>query len=273
MADKPIRLLISDVDGTLVTRDKIITDAARAAVADLRQAGVAFTVTSARPPRGVAMVIDALDLDLPVAGFNGGLLVAPDMSVLEAWPIDPTAARDIVAFLLARGFDVWVYDEDNWYLRDAKAPHAEREAWIIKLDPVIVTHFPDDLLVRTFKIVGISDDAALVAASEQAAQDLLAGRASATRSTAYFLDVTHPHANKGEVVATLARRLDISTDEVATIGDMMNDVPMFRRSGFSVAMGNAGDVVKAEAKAVTTSNENEGFAGAVHTFILPRAAS
>lgn len=273
MPDKPIRLLISDVDGTLVNHDKIITEAARAAVADLRAAGVGFTITSARPPRGVAMVVDALDIDLPVAGFNGGLLVAPDMTVLEAWPIDRMAARQIVDFLLGRGFDVWVYDEDNWYVRDAHAPHVEREAWIIRIDPVIVTHFPDDLLVRTFKIVGVSDDAALVAASEQAAQNLLAGRASATRSTAFFLDVTHPHANKGEVVATLARRLDIGTDEIATIGDMMNDVPMFRRSGFSVAMGNASDTVKAEARAVTASNEDEGFAAAVRDIILPKTAS
>ena len=93
-------------------------------------------------------------------------------------------------------------------------------------------------------------------------QKTLGEKASAARSQPYYLDVTHPQANKGTVVRPLSRLLNIPPAQIATIGDMPNDVLMFRKSGFSIAMGNASDEVKAQASAVTDSNENEGFANA-----------
>ncbi len=271
MPDTKFRLLISDIDGTLVTNDKVLTETAIAATHDLHEAGVAFAIATARPPRGAAMLIAPLSLTMPIAGFNGGLIVELDMTVIEAWPIDPQAARQIVDFLLIHDFDVWIYDEADWYLRDPRAPHVEREAWMIRFAPTVVTNFTDVLLQRAFKIVGVSDDLEKVASGEQMARTSLGHFTSAARSTPYFLDFTHVRANKGEVVETLARRLGTSIDHVATIGDMVNDVAMFRHSGFSVAMGNASDTVKAEASAVTASNEDEGFAKAVRDFILPGA--
>jgi hydroxymethylpyrimidine pyrophosphatase-like HAD family hydrolase len=123
------------------------------------------------------------------------------------------------------------------------------------------------------KIVGISDDLDLVAACEKATQKALGEKASAARSQPYYLDVTHPHANKGTVVETLSKLLNIPPAQIATMGDMPNDVLMFRKSGFSIAMGNASDEVKAQASAVTDSNENEGFAKAVRKFVLRSAAA
>ena len=123
------------------------------------------------------------------------------------------------------------------------------------------------------KVVGISDDLDKVAACERKAQEALGGAASVARSQPYYLDVTHPQANKGEVVATLARLTGISPREIATIGDMPNDVLMFAAGGLSIAMGNASDAVKAQATAVTDSNEDEGFAKAVERFVLPRAVA
>ena len=72
-----ISLLIADVDGTLVTEDKVLTERARAAVHRLHEAGVGFAITSGRPPRGMAMLIEPLALDTPIAGFNGGVYVEP----------------------------------------------------------------------------------------------------------------------------------------------------------------------------------------------------
>jgi hydroxymethylpyrimidine pyrophosphatase-like HAD family hydrolase len=123
------------------------------------------------------------------------------------------------------------------------------------------------------KIVGISDDLDLVASCEKTAQETLGENASAARSQPYYLDVTHPLANKGTVVETLSRLLNIPSTQIATMGDMPNDVLMFRKSGFSIAMGNASDEVKAQASAVTDSNENEGFAKAVRKFVLRSAAA
>lgn len=267
MSRRDIRLLLSDVDGTLVTGDKRLTDGAKAAVAELAEAGIGFTITSSRPARGLRMLIEPLGLTLPIAGFNGGLLVAPDLSVIESHPIELDLAHKIVEFLLGQGLSVWVYDEEQWFVPDRAGPHVDREAWILNLEPQVMRDF-GTLLDRAFKIVGVSDDLQRMAAADQIAQSVLGPGVSATRSAAYFLDVTNVNASKAHVVKALAQTLGIEPSQVATIGDMPNDVLMFDQSGFSIAMGNASDAVKAQASAVTDTNEQDGFARAVRNLIL-----
>jgi Cof subfamily protein (haloacid dehalogenase superfamily) len=218
------------------------------------------------------MLIEPLGLTDPIAGFNGGVMTQPDLSVIETHRIDPDAARRAVEMFLKQGADVWIYDADTWFVRDDKAAHVEREAWILKFAPKVTPTFPDKVLDQAIKIVAVSDDPAVMAACEANAPIVLGTTVNASRSAAYFLDVTDPKATKGAVVDTLARRLGLDRRQIATIGDMPNDVLMFRESGFSVAMGNASDAVKAEASAVTASNEEEGFAKAVEAFLLPARA-
>ncbi len=125
-------------------------------------------------------------------------------------------------------------------------------------------------LDRAAKIVGVSDDFDRVERCEADLQMVLGASASAIRSQRYYVDVTHPEANKGTVLDYLARTLEIAHDEIVTVGDGSNDVAMFRKCGFAIAMGNADDEVKAEADVVTDSNEANGFAKAVERFILAR---
>jgi len=266
---KDIRLVLSDVDGTLVTNDKAITAGSIAASRALRAAGIGLAVTSSRPAYGLRMLVQPLDLQLPMAGCNGGAWVNPDMSVLETHLIDAAAARRTVDFLTEAGLDVWVYTQTQWLVRDAQGAHVERETFILQSPPTVVADFSAAQLADAVKIVGVSDDHARMAACEARAPAVLGDGVSATRSSDHFLDVTHPLANKGAVVAALARRLNIAPAQIATIGDMPNDVLMFRQSGFSIAMGNASDAVKALAAAVTDSNQDDGFAKAMRRFILP----
>ncbi len=263
-----IRLFLADVDGALVTKGKVLTEATKTAVRELNRAGIAFAITSGRPPRGMSMLIEPLALKTAIAGFNGGVLVNPDLSVIESHTLDPAAAKQALQLILGQGLDAWVYTAEEWLIRDANAPHVAREAWTVKFDPRVVPSFTDAHLAHAVKIVGISDDLDKVATCEKAAQDALGSAASAERSQPYYLDVTHPRANKGTVVATMARLLSITPAQIATMGDMPNDVLMFRKSGFSIAMGNASDEVKAQASVVTESNENDGFANAVRKFVL-----
>jgi Cof subfamily protein (haloacid dehalogenase superfamily) len=264
----PIRLLLADVDGTLVTHAHVLTEAAIDAARDLRAAGIALAITSGRPPRGMRMLVGPLGLDGPIAGFNGGLLVNPDLSVIESRLLDPSAARRVLDLILGQGLDAWVYTPELWLVRDGAAPHVAREAATVEFGPEVVAAFTEAQLARAVKIVGVSDDLSRVAGCEASARAILAGSASAARSQPYYLDVTHPMANKGAVAETLAARLDLSLAQIATIGDMPSDVAMFRKSGLSIAMGNASDEVKAEADVATASNEDEGFAKAVRAFIL-----
>ena len=268
-----IRLLLADVDGTLVTNDKLLTPAAIGAVRDLRKAGIAFAITSSRPPRGMQMLVAPLALDGVIAGFNGGLYVNPDLSVILSHTLDPAAAKACADIIMDEGLDPWVYTKDAWLVRDRKAPHVAREEWVLKFEAQAVSPFPDAQLAQAVKIVGVSDDPNRVAACQKRLQDAVGDKASASPSQTYYLDVTNTLANKGVVVETLSKRLDIPPAQIATIGDMPTDVLMFRKSGFSIAMGNASDAVKAQASAVTDSNENDGFAKAMRKFILQSAGA
>lgn len=263
-----IRLLLADVDGTLVTQDKILTEAAKAVARELHQAGIALAITSGRPPRGMSMLIEPLALHGAIAGFNGGVFVNPDMSIIQSHTLDPATTKEIVKLILDQRLDAWVYTAKEWLVLDEKAPHVAREAWTVKFDAKVVSSFTDTHLAHAVKIVGVSDDPGAVATCEKAVQTTLGEKASAALSQPYYLDVTHPQANKGMVVTTLSKLLSIPSEQIATIGDMPNDVLMFRKSGFSIAMGNSSDGVKAQASAVTDSNENDGFAKAVRKFIL-----
>ncbi len=147
-------------------------------------------------------------------------------------------------------------------MRDAKAPHVERESWTVKFPPVVVDDL-DARLGNAVKIVGVSDDLDLVKRAEEEMHKALGKAASAARSQPYYLDVTHPNANKGDVVAYLAKLYNISPGEIATLGDMPNDTEMFRPSGFAVAMGQASQEVKDQADFVSTSSEDEGFANGI----------
>jgi hydroxymethylpyrimidine pyrophosphatase-like HAD family hydrolase len=118
------------------------------------------------------------------------------------------------------------------------------------------------------KIVGVSDDHDKVQHCEAEAQAAFGQRATANRSQPYYLDITHKDANKGAVVEFLSRHLDVPTAEIATIGDQPNDVLMFKRSGLSIAMGNASDQVRAQADVTTDSYNDEGFAKAIERFVL-----
>ena len=263
-----IKLVIADVDGTLVTRNKALTPRTCEAVDRLRAAGVQFTITSGRPPRGMASLVGPLKLTAPVAAFNGAVYVKSDLkTVLAQRTISPAVARQAIDHLLKAGLDVWVYQGADWFIRNPDGPRVARERSNVGFDPVVI----DDLygvLEAPIKIVGVSEDRPLVARCEAELTALLAADASAARSQPFYLDITHPEANKGMVVREAARLLHIPLDEIATIGDMLNDVPMLSIAGLSIAMGNAGAEVQRVARHVTTSNEEDGFAHAVDAFIL-----
>jgi Cof subfamily protein (haloacid dehalogenase superfamily) len=267
-----ISLVLADVDGTLVTADKVLTPRAQAAVKALHAAGIAFAITSGRPPRGMAMLIDPLALRTPMAGFNGGIFVRPDMTIMEERVLAADVARRALDVILHHRMDAWVYSGQDWLVRDREAPHVAREQWTVKFAPTVIADF-NEVLDNAVKIVGVSDDHDLVARCEKDAQDALGTGASAARSQPYYLDVTHPDANKGTVVTTLSRLLSVPISAIATIGDMPNDVLMFRNSGLGIAMGNASPDVQAQADMVTDSYDDEGFAKAIERFVLHREDS
>jgi Cof subfamily protein (haloacid dehalogenase superfamily) len=262
-----IRLFLADVDGTLVTQDKVLTDRAIAAVSKLKEAGILFAVTSGRPPRGMSMLIEPLQLTTPIAGFNGGVYVHPDMSVIADQTVPDEVTPTVIEVLAAHDLDVWVYRGADWFIRDPAAPHVDRETRTVRFDPTVVDSF-SAVSSGVAKVVGVSDDSDAVQKGVDAVRERFGDHVSAAKSQPYYCDVTNPDANKGAVAHYLSRIYQIPVEQIATIGDQPNDVLMFAHSGLSIAMGNASHDVQEAARRVTTSNEDEGFANAVEQFIL-----
>jgi len=131
----------------------------------------------------------------------------------------------------------------------------------------------DGLTDGAVKLVGVSDDHDAIDRAARAAVEKFGDHVTAAASQPYYLDVTHPQANKGAVALYLAKRYDLRPEEIATIGDQPNDILMFDHSGLSIAMGNADPEAKEAAKEISRGNEDEGFAYAVEHFVLPAASS
>ena len=257
-----VALVVCDVDGTLVTRDKVLTPRAIEAAAALRGAGLAFTLTSARPPRGLDMLRGPLGIDQPVSAFNGGVIIGADGATLTQHVLAPQVARETIALLAERDVGPWVFTHDLWLTRDAQGPHVEHERRTIGYGPTITADF-EDVLGEVCKIVGVSHDHDHLAAVTREAQARFGHVATVERSQPYYLDVTHRLANKGEAVRALAALIGVELMHVAAIGDGFNDIAMFKASGFAIAMGNAAPPVQEAADWVTASNEDEGFADAM----------
>jgi Cof subfamily protein (haloacid dehalogenase superfamily) len=261
-----IALVVSDVDGTLLTKDKILTEGAKGAARRLHEAGIGFTIVSSRPTIGMGFLIEPLAITLPVGAFNGSSIVDAELKPIEQHLIPASVAQRSLDVLNQFGVDVWLFTNEQWLTRNPDGEYVPHEKRTIKHDPTIVADFAP-YLASACKIVGASSDAALLKRCEAAMQEAIGQQATAVRSQTYYLDVTPPGHDKGTFVETIAKRLGISTDAVATIGDMQNDLAMFKKSGLSIAMGNATDDVKQQATLATASNEDEGFAKAVEMIL------
>jgi len=270
-SESSIVALLADVDGTLLTTEKVLTQQTIDAVRRLRESGILFCITSGRPPFGMGMFVEPLELEVAMAAFNGGIIVRPDLSIVDQKPLPLDIVPQVVQALRAHGLDVWVFGATDWYVTDPKGTRVDRETSNLKRPPVVVENY-DEVLRGAIKIVGVSLDVDAVARCEAVLQSKFGTRVSAARSQPYYLDVTHLEANKGAVVERLAKFLNVSTARIATIGDQPNDVLMFKRSGLSIAMGNAGAEVQRQATFVTASCGEEGFARAVDRLLEVQAS-
>ncbi len=265
-----IRLVVSDVDGTLVQPDKSLAPGTVAAAHRLREAGIPLGIVSSRPTRGMRWIADELGLRGLLAGFNGGIVMQPDGTVVERHLLPAAAARTALDLFARNGVSAWFFTAEEWLVLDPNGPHVDHERRTVRFNERVVDSF-EPYMDQGGKVVGVTDDAPLLARLEAELQGLLGRAANARRSQAYYLDVTHREADKGNAVRALAAHLGVALADVAVLGDMANDLPMFAVAGFAIAMGNATPEVQAKAAAVTGRNDADGWAQAVDTIILPRA--
>ncbi|NWA81439.1 Cof-type HAD-IIB family hydrolase [Pseudomonas sp. D2002] len=264
----PIRFVLSDMDGTLLRPDHTPSQRTIDTVRALRDAGVFFSLASGRPPKAMMQMVETFGIDVPVAGFNGGTLVNPDGSILLAHHLPAEAALVALALFSAEpDVEVWLFADGDWLRRDPPGPMVAREAAGLGYGPIVVESF-EPYLDRVDKIVAASNNAPLLKALEAQLQPKVEGLAHVSRSQPVYLDVTAMLANKGDALKALAAHLGVPLEQTLAIGDGGNDPAMFHVAGFSIAMGQAEEVVKRQASVVTGSNVEDGAAQAIERFIL-----
>jgi Cof subfamily protein (haloacid dehalogenase superfamily) len=260
-----IALVISDIDGTLITSNHEIAESTRQTAARLYELGIRLSLSSSRPPRSIRPLAESLALRSPFAAFNGALLITADGDVKARSVLSVSTIARVKAIADEYGLGVWAYDEMDWWApwRDA---FVDREEHTSGFSPRIEGY--DDRIRREVNKLTVVGKPELVAQAEQRVWKELPNEVSASKSKPRFLDVTAYGIHKGTVVVRLAEVFQVSTDQVAVIGDGPNDVEMFEQAGVSIAMGQAVDEVIRAASYITSSNDSDGWSRGIEKYVL-----
>ncbi|MGA9773142.1 MAG: HAD family hydrolase [Blastocatellia bacterium] len=260
-----IALVISDIDGTLITSNHEIAESTRQTAARLYELGIQLSLASSRPPRSIRPLAESLALRSPFAAFNGALLITADGEVKARSTLSVSIIARIKSIADDYGLGVWAYDEFDWWApwRDA---FVDREEHTSGFSPLIDGY--DERIRREVNKLTVVGKPELVAEAEKRLSKELTGEVSASRSKPRFLDVTAYGIHKGTVVIRLAEVFQVSTEQVAVIGDGPNDVEMFAQAGVSIAMGQGVDEVIRAASYITSSNDSDGWSRGIEKYVL-----
>jgi Cof subfamily protein (haloacid dehalogenase superfamily) len=269
MADT-IALVVSDIDGTLITSNHELTEATKRTASRLETAGIKLSLCSSRPPRSIRPIAKQLGLRSPFASFNGALVTTADGEVVARSVLPVSTIARVKEIADAFGLGMWLYDENDWWAgwRDS---FVDREEHTSGFGPRIDGYA--ERITRDCNKLTVVGKPEFVAPAQQRVWTELETLVSASCSKPRFLDVTGFGIHKGSVIVRLAEVFNVPASRVAVIGDGPNDVEMFRQAGTSIAMGQAVDEVQRAAKFVTASNDNEGWSLGLEEYVLNRAAT
>ena len=265
-----IALVISDIDGTLITSNHELLDATRRTALRLYERGIELSLASSRPPRAIQSLAEALQLRWGFAAFNGALVVNTKGDVIARSVIAPAIIARVKTIADRFALGTWIYDETDWWA-ERRDPFVDREEHTSGFGPKLDGYA--DRLTREANKLTVVGNPELVAQAEQQVLADLGRDVSASKSKPRFLDITAFGIHKGTVVVRLAGILNIPTEQVAVIGDGPNDIEMFKQAGISIAMGQAVDEVRHAATYVTASNDDEGWARGIEKFVLGASQS
>ena len=264
------KLLVLDVDGTLLNSNKEVSPRALAALLKVQQMGIQVVLSSGRPTYGILPLAQKLELN----HYNGYILAYNGAEIMNVQTgkivFSKKLDRQIIAYLnkkaKSNGFAIFTYKDDEIYTDTPDNPHILKEAEINKMK--IVEHDMCEIDYNPFECVLASDNTDGLVGLERHWVKRLAGVADVFRSEDFFLEVVPPEVNKGNSLAFLMETLKINRDEIVAIGDGTADVPMLQLAGMSIAMGNALDSVKVCCDVTTLSNDEDGVALAIEKGIL-----
>ena len=268
----PIKLFVSDLDGTMLPDGNVVSAENIAAVRCAVEAGIVVTIATGRMFEAALPVAEALGVDVPIISYNGGLIKSLSGRVYEEHTVAPALAHDIIAFCKERDWYIQSYsggvlryveacDESRIYENSQKLT-GRAVGW-------------DGLFAHTAgncKLLLVTTDRACAQERAEAVRAAFGVQVDVMRSADCLIEIVPKGISKASALTSLAAKLGIAVEETMAIGDAYNDLPMLRAAGRSVAMGNAFPEVKEAADCETLSCEENGLAAAIYHYVLGMGA-
>ncbi len=266
------KLLVLDVDGTLLNDEREISKRTLAALLKVQQMGVRIVLASGRPTYGLMPLAKTLELGNYggfVLSYNGCQIIkAQNGEILFERRINPEMLPYLEKKARKNGFAIFTYHDDTLITDSPDNEYIKNEALLNNLKIIREDEFSTAIDFAPCKCMLVSDKEKALIGLEQHWEKRLAGTLDAFRSEPYFLEVVPCGVNKANTLGALLEHLGVTREEVIAVGDGVCDVTMLQLAGMGVAMGHSQDSVKVCADYVTASNEKDGVALAVEKLIL-----
>ena len=263
-----IKLLATDLDGTLLQSGQPVSAGNIEAAQAAAKAGTIVTIATGRMYRAAMPVAEALGLDVPIITYNGALIKSTSGKVYYENYLDEDICRRITDFAAERNWYLQTYSGDALYYSD----YGEFSQRYEKSQKVIGENIGyagmREKVSQMYKMLIITPDPAVTQDWMAELRAEFGDSMTLTQSAKDFIEIISPGVSKASALVRLAEMMDIDISETMAIGDAANDLPMLKAAGFSVAMGNGTDEVKAVTDVVTGNCADDGWAQAVYKYIL-----
>ncbi len=271
------KLLVLDIDGTLLNNEKEISTGTLAALIKIQQMGVKIVLASGRPTHGVRPIANMLELHKYggyLMPYNGSQIIdAATGELLFEKRIDQDMLPYINKVATKNELPIFTYHYDTLITTHPQNIHVQEEAALNEMRIIGVQDFPAAINFRPSKCMIVSDDVEELKSIEEHLRKRLDGVLEVFRSEEFFLEIAPEFISKGNTLGVLIDLLGLTRDEIIAFGDGVCDIPMLQLAGMGVAMGNADLAVKRCADMTTLSNEEDGIADALEKLVIAEVRS
>lgn len=260
------KLIASDMDGTLLTSDKRITERTAEAIKKATEMCCLFCLSTGRTMVGIKRYIDELGLKSPVIAANGAVVAMPDGEVLFEVLMSDESARTLWNLGTESGLTICVWSKDKAYVNriDKYIEHYEN---VLKIKSEVIDDIEPLIALGVLKIIWY-DEPSRMPKIHEFLEENCPDDTRWANSTPRMIEFNHINASKATAMAFIGEKFKIEKEEMIALGDAYNDLPMLEYAGMSVAMGNAPDDIKEKCSEVTASNDDEGVAKAIEKYVI-----
>lgn len=260
-----IKLVVTDIDGTIYTPEKGITNEVKHCIKNLTQKGVHVAIATGRTYGSAKWIADNVGIECPLICYQGGLVKTYEGNIIDVKYLNEKIAREIIEDFRKRNIHLNVYIEDKLYVEEDD-DYIKDYIGDKGIDYYKVDSFDELDFSKLNKMLAINYDSKFIDELIDELQKKYP-QIYVVKSFAYFCEIANKEATKGNAIKILADLYGITTDEVLAIGDNNNDIEMVETAGVGVAMGNGTEEIKKKADFVTDNVEHNGFVKAIDKFV------